>query len=110
VGRRGTSRAAILFAFAAVVGANATTAGAAPGSCPQALTHGIPARSASAATGSEFVRRTATLTESERESAIAAELLAGNLPDSLRHLKPVTLRSRDAAGRAVEITICVTPD
>jgi hypothetical protein len=70
----------------------------------------MPARSPAAATGSEFVRRTATLSESERESTIAKELLAGNLPDILRHLKPVTLRGRDGAGRTVEVTICVTPD
>jgi hypothetical protein len=80
------------------------------GSCPRALTQGIPARSASAENGSEFVRQTAALTESERESAIATELLAGNLPEFLRHLKPVTLRGRDAAGRTTEVTICVTPD
>jgi hypothetical protein len=110
VGRRGTSRTAILFAFATVVGAGATTAGVAAGSCPWALTQGIPARSASAETGSEFIRQTAALSESERESAIGAELLAGNLPEFLRHLKPVTLRGRDAAGRTAEITICVTPD
>jgi hypothetical protein len=110
VGRRGTNRTAILFAFAAVVGAGATTAGAAEGSCPWALAQGIPARSASAENGSEFVRQTASLSESERESVIAAELLAGNLPKFLRHLKPVTLRGRDAAGRTTEVTICVTPD
>jgi hypothetical protein len=61
-------------------------------------------------TGSEFVHRTAALSESERETAIAAELMAGNLPGFLRRLKPVTLRGRDAAGRATEVTICVTPD
>ena len=60
-----------------------------------------------AASSSARPRRSA---ESERESAIAAELLAGNLPDFLRHLKPVTLRGRDAAGRTAEVTICVTPD
>jgi hypothetical protein len=32
------------------------------------------------------------------------------VPDFLRRLKPVTLRGRVAAGRTVEVTICVTPD
>jgi hypothetical protein len=70
----------------------------------------MPARSASAETGSEFVRQTAALSEPEREAAIAAQLLAGNLPEFLRHLKPVTLRGQLSGGEVVEITICVTPD
>jgi hypothetical protein len=110
VGGRGTSRTAILLAFVALVGAGATPADAAAGSCPQALTQRIPLRSAAAVTGSEFVHQTAALSEPEREAVIAAELLAGNLPDFLKHLKPVTLRGRVGAGRAIEITICVTPD
>ena len=110
MGRPGTGRTAILFALVVVVGGGATTAGAVGGSCPRALTQRIPARSASAETGSEFVRQTAALSEAERESAIAAELLGGNLPEFLRHLKPVTLRGPDPAGRSTEVTICVTPD
>ena len=110
MGGRGTSRTAILLAFIAVVGAGATTADATAGSCPHALTQRIPLRSAAAVTGSEFVRQTAALSERDREAVIAAELLAGNVPDFLRRLKPVTLRGRVAAGRTVEVTICVTPD
>jgi hypothetical protein len=74
------------------------------------LTEGIPARSPSAETGSEFVRHTAALSEPEREAVIAAQLIAGNLPGFLRHLKPVTLHGQLSGGEAVEITICVTPD
>jgi hypothetical protein len=61
-------------------------------------------------TGSEFVEETAALSEPEREAVISTELLAGNLPDFLRHVKPVTLRGRVGASSTVEITICVTPD
>jgi len=110
VGGRGTSRTAILLAFIAVVGAGATTADATAGSCPYALTQRIPLRSAAAVTGSEFVRQTAALSERDREAVIAAELLAGNVPDFLWRLKPVTLRGRVVGGRTVEVTICVTPD
>jgi hypothetical protein len=70
----------------------------------------MPARSPGAVTGSEFVRQTAALSELEREAAIAAELLSGDVPDFLRHLKPVTLRGRVAGDRILEVTICVTPD
>ena len=108
--RRKASRVATIVALAASCLAAAATADAAVRSCPQILTQHIPPRAPAAATGSEFVRQTAALSEAERERAIAAELLAGNLPDFLRHLKPVTLRGRLPRGETVEITICVTPD
>ena len=110
MGGRGTSGTAILLAFVALVGAGAATADAAAGPCPPALTQRIPSRSAAAVTGSEFVEQTAALSEPEREAVISTELLAGNLPDFLRHLKPVTLRGRVGAGRTAEIRICVMPD
>jgi hypothetical protein len=110
MGREPGTRRTILVAFAAFALARAVIADAAAGPCPQILARGIPARSASAETGSEFVRQTAALSEPEREAAIAAQLLAGNLPEFLRHLKPVTLRGQLSGGEVVEITICVTPD
>jgi hypothetical protein len=83
---------------------------AAAGSCPSLLATAIPARPEGAATGSGFVQRTAGLSEAEREAAIAAELLAGNLPHFLRRLQPVTVSGRLAGGEEAAITICVTPD
>ena len=77
--------------------------------CPAALTLAIPPRSAAAMTGSDFVRATSGLTESEREPVIADQLLAGDLPAFLRRLRGVTLQS-STAGRTLRITICVTPD
>jgi hypothetical protein len=77
--------------------------------CPRALAQAVPERSADASTGAEFVRAVARLTEAERETAIAAELLGGNLPPFLRQLRPVTLGGpRD--GRDVRVTLCVMPD
>jgi hypothetical protein len=110
VGGLAKRRTLILLSLVNFVVAGLTTAGAVAASCPQDLSQRIPARFRSAETGSEFVRQTARLSEAEREAVIAAELLAGNVPEFLRHLKPVTLRGRDAAGRTAEITICVTPD
>jgi hypothetical protein len=82
---------------------------AAADGCPRALTGAIPPRPADAPTGRDFVRRTAALNEAEREPIIARALLAGDLPAFLRRLRPVTLQGR-AGGRAVRVTICVTPD
>lgn len=61
-------------------------------------------------TGSEFVRQTMGASEAERETIIAEELLAGNVPAFLRGLKPVNLHGRLASDRPVRITLCVMPD
>jgi hypothetical protein len=107
---RGTFWAAWFSMLAALLGPPGTAAAhKATDTCPQALTAGIPARPSSASTGSDFVRRTAGLSELEREAVIVAELLAGDVPGFLRHLKPVTLLGR-RAGKTVRATICVTPD
>jgi len=77
--------------------------------CPRALAQAIPERSTDALTASDFVRRTSGLSESARETAVAAELLAGNLPEFLKRLRPVTLPSLRSNGD-VRVTICVMPD
>ena len=110
MGKRVTSRFCTLVAIAAMPLMGVAAASAASAPCPQFLTQNIPARSPTAATGSEFVHRTAALSEPEREAAIATELASGDVPGFLRQLKQVTLRGEDAAGRTVEVTICVTPD
>ena len=78
--------------------------------CPKALSRGIPQRAPGTLTGSEFVRQTAAMSEVEREEVIGAELLAGDLPSFLRHLKSVTLQGQTADGNTVRVTVCVTPD
>lgn len=77
--------------------------------CPRALAQAIPERSTGARTASDFVRRTSGLSEAARETAIAAELLAGNLPEFLKRLKPVTLHNPRGGGN-VRVTVCVMPD
>jgi hypothetical protein len=70
----------------------------------------IPARRADAPGGSEFAKRIARLLPAEREEAIAAELLRGNVPDFLRTFCPITVRTKDKAGRDHSATIEVMPD
>lgn len=75
--------------------------------CPSALTAAIPRRAADAPTGSDFARQSAGMSESGRETAIVEQLSAGNLPQFLRHLRPVTLAASD---EKLAVTICVMPD
>jgi len=78
--------------------------------CPQGLSKFIPKRPADAWTGSGFVQHVAGISDVDREVLIGSQLLAGNVPDFLRHLKPVVLRGEIPGGRFITITICVAPD
>ncbi|WP_295687564.1 hypothetical protein [uncultured Nevskia sp.] len=78
--------------------------------CDAGLAASIPARSASASVGSEFVRRISGLDDDAREAAILAEVSAGNVPDYMRQLVAVSLTGRMRSGRDVEVTVCVVPD
>ena len=88
----------------------AAAAGLPGAACPDALTGAIPGRPTTSPDGTNFAQRISHGKAKEREHAIAAELLRGNLPDFLRELKPVTLRSQLPNGRTVTATICVLPD
>lgn len=78
--------------------------------CPDTLSAAIPGRPTSSPNGTHFAQQISRGDAKKREHAIAAELLSGNLPDFLRELKPVTLRSQLPTGRTVTATICVLPD
>lgn len=84
-------------------------AGTGHGLCSQKLTKMIPDRSNRAAAGSEVVRSVMNLSGSERDRVLSRELLAGNMPEFLRDLVPVTMAG-SVNGHSLEITICVTPD
>jgi hypothetical protein len=71
------------------------------------LVEAIPPRPSDAAPASDFVQRTAALSEAARDTALAAELMAGNLPAFLRQLRAVTLSDARAGA---QVTICVMPD
>jgi hypothetical protein len=71
----------------------------------------LPARSASAIKGREFVKQIENLSLDEREAAILREITRGNFPDFLRNLKTVSIRGRmQDAGEEVAASIEVMPD
>jgi hypothetical protein len=60
--------------------------------------------------GTDFARQVETLSGAQRDAMIEPVLLAGDIPEFLRHLRPVTLRGKLASGKTVSVRICVTPD
>lgn len=82
----------------------------APAPCGAALLQALPSRPPSALSGSEFVRRVQAMSETERDRAAEAELIAGNLPSFLRSLAPIHIRGKLRHGPAASVTVCVMPD
>ena len=76
-----------------------------PGAPPE-----IPARRASALTGTAFIESITKLSREEREDAIRKELLAGNIPSFLRKLHSVVASGMDADGIKHSVTYDVMPD
>ena len=70
----------------------------------------IPPRSPEAISGSEFARRTAWMSEAERQCAAVRELQRGNIPEFLRNLKRVRLSGTLSDGNAVTALLWVMPD
>ena len=58
----------------------------------------FPARPADGPTGSRFQRQIADLPRDQRERAILRELITGNVPESLRLLKPIRVQAIDDDG------------
>ncbi len=69
----------------------------------------FPHRATAAPTGSEFVRQIELTSLAEREAAICNAILAGNVPDLLRELRPVHV-TNVVAGKTNFATFHVTPD
>ncbi|MBW6506558.1 MAG: hypothetical protein K0B00_07410 [Rhodobacteraceae bacterium] len=78
--------------------------------CPTQLARGIPRRSGSAASGSQFGAALGNASGTERDQMVVREVLSGNVPQFLRALTPVTLTGTGTSGKTVAITVCVTPD
>lgn len=70
----------------------------------------LPARSTAARAGSDFVQDIKNLIGNPRDALIAKQVLAGNIPDFLRNLNPVTMSLTSSKGETIDVTICVTPD
>jgi hypothetical protein len=95
-----------------IVAASAVAPSPASASSPECRSAAstIPAVAPGAVGGHEFAARVADLQGALRDEEVRAELLAGDLPEHLRHLAPVRLEGHLAGGRPVEITLCVMPD
>jgi hypothetical protein len=87
----------------------AAPAGPAAAPCDEAAAR-IGPRDPALPGGSEVMRRLAGLSEPERDRAIRDEVLAGNLPDFLRHPVPVALAGSADGLRGPRVTVCVLPD
>jgi hypothetical protein len=96
----------LCFVFAACAG---SAVHAASSACHEA-SNAIPIRQEQAEAGSDFARRIESLSERDRQLAIRASLLAGNVPSFLRAAVPVQLRGRLADGMLARVTLCVLPD
>ena len=95
--------------FAALGFANAGFAAVPAVSCDQ-FAQRIPQRPAAALPASNLVQRLQGMNEDERETAVAAQLLAGNIPDFLRRLTPIRLTGHFPSGRTVHVIFCTLPD
>ena len=96
--------------FAGLSRTTSTALAKTPNPCDDMLLRAIPPRAPTAIDGSEFVRRVEPMSEHDREAAIEAELLSGNMPGFLRRLVPVSVESVVPGGQSVQATICVLPD
>lgn len=105
-------RAYGLYVLAALVALGSVNAGfaAVPAEPCEQPSQNIPERPAGALPASALVPRLAALGEAERETAIASELLAGNIPQFLRRLAPIRLAGQLPSGKTVQVTLCVLPD
>lgn len=70
----------------------------------------LPPRPAGALSGSQFLASVQGLDFNQREAAIQAEILRGNVPDHLRQLQPIQLSAKSADGQQLQATAYVTPD
>ncbi len=70
----------------------------------------IPPRPPQARGAGAFVATLRELTEPERDRAIRAELLSGNLPSALRRVLPAVVTGQLPGGATVRLVMCVLPD
>lgn len=70
----------------------------------------IPHRPVNARGAGAFLDAVEGMSEPERDQAIRDELMAGNFPDFLRSIKPVSIHARLPGGNPVRLTLCVMVD
>jgi hypothetical protein len=69
----------------------------------------LPARPAEASGGASIAMAVSRLSREDRESRLLDEILRGNVPDFLRHFRPVTL-THSTNGQSHSVTIQVAAD
>ena len=82
-------------------------AGANP--CSSRLARAIPRRPSNAAGGAAIMAAIGNNSGPDRDAALVAQALGGNIPDNLRSLQPVSFAGI-VGGRQTQTTLCVTPD
>lgn len=85
-------------------------AAASQDACAALSLDGIPGRRSRAPSGSAVMDEVLALGGGARDAVLADHILAGNIPSFLRDLQPVSMAGQSPEGRAIEVTICVTPD
>ncbi|SDE57700.1 hypothetical protein SAMN04488239_12338 [Ruegeria marina] len=85
-------------------------AAAATVSCKAPSAREISARPERAAPGSTVMKRIGEAAGPIRDRAIVSEVLQGNVPSFMNKLVPLTLRGTASTGRAISVTLCVTPE
>ncbi len=70
----------------------------------------IPPRALAAPTGSEFAKYISAMDPRRREQAILNQIIAGNIPEFLRHLVPVELKYEPVNGKRLTATVFVLPE
>ncbi len=78
--------------------------------CQSSLTKAIPSRTLGAMSASSFVAKVHESSGEKREKLIRSQVMSGNIPKFLRHLRPVTIKKRMPDGKVTAITLCVMPD
>lgn len=78
--------------------------------CNSSLTSNIPQRTRNAISASSFITKVRELIGAKRDALIRKQIMSGNIPKFLRHLRPVTIRKKMQDGANTTITLCVMPD
>lgn len=98
-------------ALTVVAAASSSLATSAPAPrSPGDLVDSIPAREASAPTGSQLMARLASSSPVERSRAIVEQILKGNIPSALRRLRSVEMTVLDPSGALARAVVWVMPD
>ena len=81
-----------------------------PSSSKDAGLGNIPPRSASAPGGAEVMEHVASLPLANREEVLWQQIASGNLPDFLRHFRPIRVTGMDSKGIMHTLEYAVMPD